>query len=98
MEINENQREEGSMTTTGDPFSANPNLQQESNTVQGIKDRPVKSTQESPDATDAVHVEEAENGFHLYFDKHYLMELLESQELPPELHKRLVEEVIEAAF
>jgi len=104
-EIVQNERSEGEMTTEGDPFSAIPD---ESGGFQSIQDRPVKATQESaessPDTTaptaprKAVQIKQEDDGLLVWFDERYLRELLESQELPPQLHQRLVDAVLAQAF
>jgi len=105
-EIVQNERSEGEMTTEGDPFSAIPD---ESSGFQSIQDRPVKATQESAESTQesqnaptaprkAVQIKHQDDGLLVWFDERYLRELLESQELPPQLHQRLVDAVLAQAF
>lgn len=106
-EIVQNERTEGEMKTEGDPFSAIPD---ESGGFQSIKDRPVKQahqdTEESQDTQtatptaprQAVQIQQQDDGLLVWFDERYLRELLESQELPPQLHQRLVDAVLAQAF
>lgn len=106
-EIVQNERSEGEMTTEGDPFSAIPN---ESGGFQSIQDRPTKETQASADdgpqepttaptaPRKAVQIKQEDDGLLVWFDERYLRELLESQELPPQLHQRLVDAVLAQAF
>lgn len=103
-EIKENQRTEGTMTTEGDPFTGIP----EENTVQHIQDRPVSPNQDTetngaenthePAAQQQVQIQQRDNGLVVWFDERYLQELLESQQLPPELQQRLVDAVLNRAF
>jgi hypothetical protein len=48
--------------------------------------------------TEPVDVQAAADGIYVRFDQRYLRELLESQELPPALHQRLVDVVLRQAF
>jgi len=98
-EIQDNQRSEGSMQTTGDPFSADPNMPEQKSGWQSVKERPVKQTQD-PEPTDTyqfqapVRVEQGENSWTVEFEPEYFQHLLSSKRLPPELHEELVEAVI----
>ena len=103
QELQDNQRQEGSMQTTGDPFSADPNMPEQQSTWQGIKERPVQQTQ--PEQSQAppkprhefqapVRVEQNENSWTVEFEPEYFQHLLSSKRLPPELHEELVEAVI----
>jgi len=110
QDIKQNQRREGEMTTTGDPFSADPNMDDD-NSWQTWDERPTKqaqqqNTQQEP-ATDASeHAQEPielrahvaaqieDETVHVVFDRQYFQSLLEGQALPPELHKQLMTEVL----
>lgn len=97
--IKQNQRSEGSIETTGDPFSANPNMPDGQSGWQSVKDRPVKQTQpEQPTETyqfqAPIRVEQKENSWAVEFEPEYFQHLLSSKRLPPELHEELVEAVI----
>jgi len=107
-EIVQNERTEGEMTTEGNPFSAIPD---DSGGFQSIQDRPVTKTQDSSDDSPtqdtataptaprkAVQIKHQDDGLLVWFDERYLRELLESQELPPQLHQRLVDAVLAQAF
>lgn len=108
-EIVQNERTEGSMTTEGNPFKGIP---QDDSGFQSIQERPVKQTQpqsqestsqpvqDSVDVSSPVEVKAAQDGVYVKFDYRYLRELLEDQEnqLPPELHARLVDVVLDRAF
>jgi hypothetical protein len=105
-EIVQNERSEGEMTTEGDPFSAIPD---ESGGFQSIQDRPVTETQQDDSSSQvsasaptaprkAVQIQQQDDGLLVWFDERYLRELLESQELPPQLHQRLVDAVLSQAF
>jgi len=103
QEIQDNQRQEGSIQTTGDPFSADPGMEEQSG-WQSVKDRPVKqtqqNTQEQPTETyqfqAPVRVQQNDNSWTVEFDAQYFQHLLSSKRLPPELHEELVEAVIDA--
>jgi len=107
-EIEQNQRQEGSMQTKGNPFKGIP---QDEGGFQSIQDRPVKETQsqdqeqtsqKSPQpavAQQPVQVREDVDGVLLKIDYRYLRELLVDQEtkLPDELQARLVDVLVERA-
>jgi len=108
-EIEQNQRQEGTMQTEGNPFKAIP---QDDSGFQSIQDRPVKETQsqdtEPPSqesqaqpavAQQPVQVREDVDGVLLKIDYRYLRELLVDQEtkLPDELQARLVDVLVERA-
>lgn len=105
-EIVQNDRTQGEMKTEGDPFSAIPD---DSGGFQSIQDRPVKQTQgqdsdeqavqtQEPQVGQQVQIQHRDNGLVVWFDERYLRDLLESQELPPELHEKLVDAVLAQAF
>jgi hypothetical protein len=100
QDIQDNQRETGSMQTTGDPFSADPNMPEQKSGWQSVKERPVKQTQD-PEPTETyqfqapVQVEIQDDRYRVDFEKEYFMHLLSSKRLPPELHQELVEAVLE---
>jgi len=102
QEIKENQRQEGSMTTTGDPFSANPNMPEQKSGWQSVKERSEKGhPQQSQEPRETyqfqapVQVEIKDDRYTVDFEKEYFMHLLSSKRLPPELHEELVEAVLE---
>jgi len=109
-EIEQNQRQEGSMTTEGDPLAGK--ISQNDTGFQSIQDRPVKETQsqdqEQPSqesqaqpavAQQPVQVREDVDGVLLKIDYRYLRELLVDQDtrLPDELQARLVDVLVERA-
>jgi len=105
QEIQDNQRETGSMQTTGDPFSADPNMPDDTSGWQSVKDRPVKQTQQTQSQETSketyqfqapVRVEQTEQSWTVEFEPQYFQHLLSSKRLPPELHEELVEAVIDA--
>jgi hypothetical protein len=106
-DIEQNQRQEGSMTTEGDPFSGELS---EDKGFQTFDERPVKETQsqdqeptqETPQpavAQQPVQVREDVDGVLLKIDYRYLRELLVDQEtkLPDALQARLVDVLVERA-
>jgi len=101
QELQDNQRTEGTMQTTGDPFSADPNMQEQQG-WQSITERPVQNTQSQEPAKETyqfqapVIVEQKSDRWVVEFEPEYFQHLLSSQRLPPELHQELVEAVIEA--
>jgi hypothetical protein len=102
QEIQDNQRNQGEMQTTGDPFSADPNMPKEKSGWQSVKERPEKGhpqqTQEPRETYQfqaPVQVEIKDDRYSVDFEKEYFMHLLSSKRLPPELHEELVESVLE---
>jgi len=101
QELKDNQRTEGTMQTTGDPFSADPSMEQ-SQAWQSITERPVQQSQSTEPAKGSyqfqapVIVEQQDDRWTVEFEPEYFQHLLSSQRLPPELHQELVEAVIEA--
>lgn len=101
---------ERTVTAQADPFTNIP----EERSWQSIADRPVTEsdaeatqtgesseggrTQQRRRRTAGVAVEPQEDGMLVYFERSYLRELIESNDLPPELHERLVDELVDLAF
>lgn len=110
QEIKENERQEGELTTTGNPFTAGPDDQPQG--FQSIQDRPVKQTGSGErDTTDSqtntqqaeqtqmqspagVRVGQADQGVWVLFDERYLQQLLENQDI--ELPQELHERLVQA--
>jgi hypothetical protein len=106
-EIVQNEREEGQMQTVGDPFEAIP--QQDSGyqsiqdrqvkRTQGQEQQADGTTGQIQDPTDSpltpqqVAVSVQDDGVVVKFDRTYFRNLLETQELPPHMHKQLVAEI-----
>ena len=106
-EIEQNERPQGSVETTGDPFSDLPDNDEPD--VQTIQDRPVKDAgpeQEPMEATaqtiqsNPIQVLDTGDGIAIKLDYRYVQTLLESQEtmLPDDLHQQLVDVVLQRAF
>jgi len=108
-EIVQNERNEGDMQTVGDPFEGIP--QQDGpqhiqdrpvKSTQAKEDSSDTSTGQMQEPSDspltpqqiAVRVEG--DGVLVKFDRRYFKNLLETQELPPHLHKQLVNEIWDA--
>jgi len=108
-EIVQNERQEGDMQTVGDPFEGIPQQDgpqhiQERPTkgTEGQEDSSGTSTgqmqepSESPLTPQQIAVRVEADGVVVKFDPTYFRNLLESQELPPHLHKQLVNEIWDA--
>lgn len=111
QDIAHNQRSEGTMTTEGDPFTADPNMD-DSEGWQTWDERPNKAAAQSDNPTDSdqadlvqsavttqprIQVGDTGDGVVLKIDYSYLQELLEAQTLPPELNKELTSLVFQKA-
>jgi hypothetical protein len=103
-EIEQNEREAGSMQTAGDPFEALQNDQQD--TFQTIQDRPVKQTEseeESPQVAETTHtvspiqVASAPDGIVIKISYSYVEALLKARDvdLPEDMHEQLVDALMQ---
>jgi len=109
QDIKRNQRQEGTVSTQGDPFSALPDDDGEG--WQTWDERPNKQAQERQESQQADSQGEGEShsqitlrapvaaqvdddAVHVLMDKQYFKSLLEGQSLPPELHKQLMSDLL----
>jgi len=108
-EIVQNERNEGDMQTVGDPFEGIPqddsyqSIQerpvkgtQAENKQADTSTNQVQEPTESPLTPQQIAVSVEGDGVVVKFDPTYFRNLLESQELPPHLHKQLVNEIWDA--
>jgi len=108
-EIVQNERQEGDMQTVGDPFEGIPQQdgpqhiqerpvkstqgqEKQSDTSTGQMQEPA----DSPLTPQQIAVSVEGDGVLVKFDRTYFKNLLETQELPPHLHKQLVSEIWDA--
>jgi len=103
-EIVQNERQEGDMQTVGDPFEGIPQQDSGYQRIQerpvkgtqaqenssGTSTGQMQEPPESPLTPQQVAVNVEADGVLVRFDPTYFRNLLESQELPPHLHKQLV--------
>jgi hypothetical protein len=109
-EIVQNERQEGDMQTVGDPFEGIPQEEDSYQSIQerpvkgtqaqedssGTSTNQVKEPTDSPLTPQQIAVSVEGDGVLVKFDRTYFKNLLETQELPPHLHKQLVNEIWDA--
>lgn len=109
-EIVQNERQEGDMQTVGDPFEGIPQQDSGYQSIQErpTKGTEVQENQadpstgqiqepsDSPLTPQQIAVRVERDSVVVKFDPTYFRNLLESQELPPHLHKQLVNEIWDA--
>jgi hypothetical protein len=103
-EIVQNERNEGDMQTVGDPFEGIPQDDDSYQTIQerpvkgtqaqedssGVSPGQTQEPTDSPLTPQQIAVSVEGDGVLVKFDRTYFKNLLETQELPPHLHKQLV--------